>query len=981
MKIKKALSAALACVMLTGTTLSFSFKTSAAEMPFTDLENGGWYCEYVQYVYDNKIMEGMEKTKFGPSESLSRAMFVTILGRMSGQDTTDAPMDPFPDTIKNSYYSEYVGWAAELGIIKGYDDGTFRPDNPLTRAEMAVAVSRYADALDARMTREGGMFEFADQESVAAWAADSLDVLRNSGVILGDDGRNFNPDDNITRAESAAIIMRLKSAIDNAWQGYLPDESDDAVILGASYLYWTGSLCAGGMGHSLDKDGDYPSLQAYMSPYHADWTYVEPNTIGVSINYMNIDVKKTPVVKICYGYSGDMGRTEPEVLYIADKTLAEERGDKAVYKTLPLKGGSDENGMKTATVDLSSINSEYNIDYSISIANLLFKPCSADYDGHGTFDVRYIGFFKDEASANAFSASSDKEIENYLKNYEPYTTLKWFELTGDVDKYYSDLVSSRIKEVKNTKSEVTPEQFKAAGKKCYYISSIHGDDNNDGLSPDRPWKSLSKLIRVKAGGRVEASTAQVGEAVFFERGSVWYPEKYQTYSKKTLSGFSGVTYGAYGEGPKPLFTCALDFSSSNNVGVWTLVPGTTDIYELKPELIDEIPEWRGKERETDIGNIFFNGGEAIGVRVVPTDEDNPFGEGKKSYNKGYVCNGYEYYEAGVSDMTSVATALTNDLQFLHDRAEGRLYLCSKKGNPAERFNDIKVSRNGSAATIDSNSRVDNLAFMYSSTYGVNADGKNIKFTNCEIGCVGGSLSSVESGIETYGATDGSYMYNNYVHDVCDGPLTSQNGNSNTGGIDIKNLEYIDNVIVSSGNGAEIWNSGPLDEEGRYTNRMMNLTVKNNIMAYIGYGVTQNQDTNHNKNGSVICGSMYGEISRSIVENNIFYRPNGDVYGCYMATYEQPRGWQAKGNTYVCASGLPNSNIGYCYETLNYINHDMWKRARVGFRYDYETLVWYTQLGIDPTGTYYHYEDANEHEKKDCFFMTGYWAEKGGFNIK
>ena len=151
------------------------------------------------------------------------------------------------------------------------------------------------------------------------------------------------------------------------------------------------------------------------------------------------------------------------------------------------------------------------------------------------------------------------------------------------------------------------------------------------------------------------------------------------------------------------------------------------------------------------------------------------------------------------------------------------------------------------------------------------------------------------------------------------------------------------------------------------------------MAYIGYGLTQMQDTGHNKNGNVICGSIYGEMVDCAVENNIYYHVFGDIYGSYVATYTQPRGWMARGNTYIINPTY--ANIGYSYETINRIDHNMWKRARVSFPATYEGLVWYTQQGVDPVGKYYYYTDMNEYEAQDCFFMTGWWAERGGFNVK
>lgn len=982
MKLKSRLaSAALTAVMLAGNVFAPFGTTAAADIPYTDVPNKSWYYEAVKTMYDSKIMNGMSETEFGPKLELTRAMFVTILGRLTGVSDKDlTETKDFKDVPSGKWYSGYVGWAVKNGVVHGYEDGTFKPEDNLTRQEMAVAVANFVDVFGYNLTKEGGMFEFEDQDTVGSWAVDSLGVLRDTGVIQGDDYGCFNPKNNITRAEAATVMMKLKNAIENAWQGYLPEASDNSVVLGASYLFYEGSACSGGMEHKLDRDGNYPVLNAYMDSVAASRTYLAANTIGVSLSYMNIDIGTHPIVKICYS-SDDIGSSKPGVTYIANWSKSESAQSSTIYEAFTLKDGADDCGMKTATADLSSIskNGEYSFyNASWSLQNLVFSPCEADYDGDGTFKIAYIAFFKSQADADAFSAKSDSEINDYLKNYDRYSSLDYASLSESEYDSYSRELSERISDIKNSESAVTPEQITAAGGKCYYLSSINGDDSNSGTSPDKPWKSLSKLYKVI--DIVYIPVVKEGDAVFFERGSVWYPEEYKNYQVYCLHGFDGVTYGAYGEGDKPLFTCALDFTSADNTGRWTETEWK-NVWELDPELIDKDPEWRGAEPHgTDIGNIYFNGGEALGVRIVPTDDADPFGEGKVSYDKGYVCNGYEYYEAGVADMTNPGTALTKNLEFIHDRNEGRLYLYWDNGNPGDYFDDIKVTRNGHAGAMGKNSRIDNLAFLYSTNYAMTAGGNDLMVTNCEIGCSGGSLISVDSGIECYGESNGVKIYNCYIHDVGDGSLTNQSVGIESKTEHLQNIEYAGNVMAAVGFGAEIWmHPVVIDENGYGRNRMINISVHDNFMAYIGYGMTQMQATTHNIGGSCINGSIYGEMSNCTVENNIYFFINGNINEAYFATYEQNRGWMSKGNTYIFNPDY--ACIGMCYETINKIDHYMWKRCRISFPATYEGLVWYTQQGVDPTGTYRYTTETNQHEQNKCFFTTGYWVEHGGFKLK
>lgn len=973
---KKILAAILTVVMICG-ILVYTVPASDGSLPFSDVKVSDWYNDYVKYVYENKLMAGTSNTTFDPSGSLTRAMFITILGRLVSAEQTNE--NPFTDIPDNEWYTGYVGWAVNKGIVKGYPDNTFRPEIPMLREEIAVAVDRFIKAYDFNMTTEGGMLTFNDQSTVSEWAVDSVAVLRNSGIVQGDTSRNFYPRKSITRAEAATIIMKLKLAIDNAWQGYLPSDDDaDKVVFGASYLYWGGSVCAGGMGHSLDESGEYPVLEAFMDKYTYESTYHAPNTIGIAINE-NVDIKKTPYVKIAYSWENMETESLEAYYYVQMTTKHSDVSSSKVDELLSLVPDEKDQGMNTALIDLSVINEKYtHINYDYHLANLIFKPCAEDYAGEGRFNILYVGFFETEAEANAFTSTSDSDINDYLKNYEPYSSLKWYEYTDSLDEYYDQLLADRIAEIKNSKSELTPEMIEANGGTCYYISSIRGDDNNDGKSPETPWRSLSKIWRRYNTMGSKIPFVKKGDGIFFERGSEWYADKYHNECVSALHIPEGVSCGAYGEGPKPLFTVAINSADTNGKENW-LETEWENVYVLKA--IDKNdPEW-GKKGKCDIGTIYFNGGEAVAMRVVPNDALNPFGEGKRGHGSGYSCTGLEYYYASRSvDFTNPGTALEHNLQFIHDQGEGKLYLYFDKGNPGEYFEDIKVPRSGPCAWFESNIYVDNLAFMYSTNYGARADGNNIsnvKFTNCEVGCVGGGLDSIESGIEIYGGTDGAYFYNNYIHDVGDGSLTSQNG---IDGRNIENIEYIGNVMVAAGHGAELWNHmGPLDENGYAMNKLTNMVVRDNIMAYIGYGLTQKQAGGDFVYGNLLSGSMYGEISNSYVENNLFMHGSCNIYSSYMATYEQDRGWCARNNTYVF--NTQSNYIGYSYETLNMFSHHMWKRVRVSFPYSYEGLVWYTSLGIDPQGTYYHYDGLNEHEKQRCFFMTGYYAERGGFELK
>ena len=945
-------------------------------MPFRDVKSGKWYYKPIEYVWENGLMNGMTKDTFVPNGSMSRAMFVTVLCRFMeaepGGDST------FTDVKKGSWYDGYVSKAADLGIVKGYPDNTFHPNETVSREQAATMIERFLEATELRTVMSGGIFNLGDEDTVAKYAKTAVKSLKRIGVFEGDQNGNFNPKSPTTRAEAAAIFMRLKNTTDGAWQGYIPEAGADCLVFGAKYLFENGSVLAGGMKRGLDTAGEYPILTLEMNKVTAFATYLDPNTAGVSVSLAEFFPEEYPVVKICYSFDG-MEEVLPAAFYRTNSTQTE-RGFKDYLNLVP---GADEGAMKTATLDLTATLAAHHIDRTTQIENLIFSPCAQDYAGNGKFTVKYIGFFRTQADADAFGAAADPEIEDYLKNYSSGFTADVREYTEADKAYYDKLLADRIAEIKNSPSELTPEQITANGGKCYYLSSIHGDDSNDGLSPETPWRSVSKLWRIR--GDVDISIPRKGDGVFFERGSVYYPELYHRGIMSDLALASGIKYGAYGEGPKPMFTGALDFTDSDGVGNWepTGYPNVWKIACVDDTVTHYVDDdgnevtavWYGVRSE--ICNMFFDGGRAVGIRVSAKGDAQTFGEGIYSNEKGQCFNGFEYFYCEEREMTNPGTALRHNLEFFHDWEGGGLYLYWDKGNPADSFNDIKAGRNAMCMFGANDVVVDNLAFVYSGR-GISSGGTNVRFTNCEFGCTGGSVDSAESAFEVNGRSNGVYMINNYVHDVFDGGMSSQSTANNTDNpVIINNVNYINNVMVSCGHSAEIWNHvHDLDENGISASKITNCTLKGNIMAYDGYTWRVKQDTQAFSPGETVCTDIYGELSNCRIEDNIFLYGMGAIYRAYMATYRQPRGWESLGNVYVADPDI--YFIGTTYETLNYLSHRMMNRDLVYFPFTREGLSWYASLGIDPKGVYYicdsgdPYKDLN---KYGCFFMTGYYAER------
>lgn len=192
---------------------------AAGNSPFTDVPSGHWASEAVTYVYGNGLMNGVGENTFQPSGSLTRAMFVTILGRMAGVTEGDYPGTSFTDVPAGQWYSPYVAWAAQAGVAGGTGGGKFSPDNAVTREQMATMIARYTESAGLTLDEVSApAAAFTDQGAVASWAREGVDLMRRTGILTGYEDGSFQPQRTANRAEAAAIFMRLDEATDSSGQ-------------------------------------------------------------------------------------------------------------------------------------------------------------------------------------------------------------------------------------------------------------------------------------------------------------------------------------------------------------------------------------------------------------------------------------------------------------------------------------------------------------------------------------------------------------------------------------------------------------------------------------------------------------------------------------------------------------------------------------------------------------------------------------------
>lgn len=179
-----------------------------AGLPFTDVASGSWYYDSVAYVYEQGLMGGTDEGRFSPDLTTSRAMIVTILYRLEGSPAVSGGAS-FADVTAGQWYSDGVAWASANGIVTGYSNGSFGPDDTITREQMAAILYRYARYKGYDLSAQAALDGYADAAQVSAYAADAMKWAVGSGLITGTSGTTLSPAGSATRAQAAVILARF----------------------------------------------------------------------------------------------------------------------------------------------------------------------------------------------------------------------------------------------------------------------------------------------------------------------------------------------------------------------------------------------------------------------------------------------------------------------------------------------------------------------------------------------------------------------------------------------------------------------------------------------------------------------------------------------------------------------------------------------------------------------------------------------------
>ena len=184
--------------------------------PFADAAPTAWYHDGVHYCLENGLMHGISADKFLPNGSTTRAQLAAILWRLEGSPEASGA-ENFTDVKDSAWYAQAVRWAADSGVVKGYDSKHFGPNDAVTREQMVTILYRYAQykGYDVSIGEDTNILSFNDALTVSGYSIPAMQWACGSGLMTGtrrDGGMALAPRDTTTRAQTATLLTRFQSA-------------------------------------------------------------------------------------------------------------------------------------------------------------------------------------------------------------------------------------------------------------------------------------------------------------------------------------------------------------------------------------------------------------------------------------------------------------------------------------------------------------------------------------------------------------------------------------------------------------------------------------------------------------------------------------------------------------------------------------------------------------------------------------------------
>lgn len=232
---KRLLSLLLVCSMffgmLQGTALAAEEISS-----FRDVKTSDWFYEAVQFVQDHDLMSGVGNGKFAPGDTTTRGMLVTVLYNLEGKPEVGDPV--FIDVPADEWYAAPVAWANANGIVSGYGNGQFGPNDPLTRQQMVTILYQYAQYKQYDLTAVGSFSAFFDCRKASAYARTPFQWAIGKGLISGVGNYQLDPLGNADRSQIASVMKSFYEKVINNLGGKTLYQIDPADVKSIKIENW-----------------------------------------------------------------------------------------------------------------------------------------------------------------------------------------------------------------------------------------------------------------------------------------------------------------------------------------------------------------------------------------------------------------------------------------------------------------------------------------------------------------------------------------------------------------------------------------------------------------------------------------------------------------------------------------------------------------------------------------------------------------------
>lgn len=185
--------------------VGYKEKTTTA---FTDIANH-WAKNEIQFVTARGLFSGTGDGKFSPNMSMTRGMFVTVLGRLAEADVSGYIDSSFADVKADAYYMPYIEWANKNSIVNGTSEAAFAPEQSITREQMAVIMANYTKIIGFELPQIYTENTFADNEKISNYAKTAVKQMQMANILAGKNGNKFDPQGTATRAEVSVALKRF----------------------------------------------------------------------------------------------------------------------------------------------------------------------------------------------------------------------------------------------------------------------------------------------------------------------------------------------------------------------------------------------------------------------------------------------------------------------------------------------------------------------------------------------------------------------------------------------------------------------------------------------------------------------------------------------------------------------------------------------------------------------------------------------------